>query len=97
MCIMAMYTTTCTRIFHMNNLVLLGLAALLLVVCVRMVPLAFTRLITLITLVTLVTLVTFPLILFLRIFGIGRTLLHKHLTLRGRWLLGMRMHGRLQC
>jgi len=59
---MAMYTTTCTRLAHMNSLVLLGMAALLLVVGVRLVLLGFTGLITLITLVTLVIL---PLILFL--------------------------------
>lgn len=92
MCIMAMYTTTCTRLFHTNSLVLLGLISLLLVVGVRLVPMGFTRWI---TLITLVTLVTFPLILFLQILGIGHTLLRKHLTLRGRWLLGLRMHGRL--
>ena len=92
MCIMGMYTTTCISIFCMNSLVLHGLAALLLVVGVRFLPLGFTRLITLITLVTLVTL---PLIIFLQIFWIGCTLLHKHLTLRGQWLLGRRMHGRL--
>ena len=93
MSIMAMYTITCKRLVRMNSLVLLGMAALLLVVGVRLVPLGFTRLITLITLVTLVTL---PLILVLRILGIGHTLLHKHLTLRGWWLLGLRMHGRLR-
>ena len=81
----------------MNSLVLLGLAALLLVVGVRLVPMGLTRLITLITLITLVTLVTFSLILFLSILGISRTILCKHLTLRGWWLLGLRMHGRLQC
>ena len=54
MCIVAMYTTTCTRLVHMNNLVLLGLAALLLVIGVRLVPLGFTRLVTLVTLVTLI-------------------------------------------
>ena len=62
MCIMVIYTTTCTRFVHTNSLFLLGLVALLLVVGVRLVPLGFTRLITLITLVTLVTL---PFILFL--------------------------------
>ena len=62
MCIVAMYTTTCTRLVHMNRLVLLGLDTLLLVAGVRMVPLGFTRLVTLITLVTLLTL---PLIIFL--------------------------------
>ena len=62
MCIMAMYTTTCTRLVHMNSFVLLGLSTLFLVVGVRLVTLGFTRLI---TLITLVTLVTFPLILFL--------------------------------
>ena len=62
MCIVAMYTTTCTRIIRANNLVLLGLAALLLVVGVRLVPMGFTRLV---TLITLVTLVTFSLIIFL--------------------------------
>ena len=92
MCIMAMYTTTCTRLIHMNSLVLIGLAALLLVVGIRLVPLGFTRLVTLIILVTLITL---PFILFLRILGIGSTLLRKHLSLRGKWLLGPRMHGRL--
>ena len=59
MCIVAMYTTTCTRLIHVNSVVLLGLAALLLVIGVRLVPLVFTRL------VTLVTLVTLPLIIFL--------------------------------
>jgi len=72
MCIMAMYTTTCTRLVHTNNLFFLGLTSLLLVVGVRLVPLGFTRLITLINLVTFVTL---PLILFLRTLGIGRNLL----------------------
>ena len=62
MCLMAMYTTTCTRLVCMNNLLLLGLDSLLLVIGVWLVPLGFTRLIVLITLVTLVTL---PLILFL--------------------------------
>ena len=62
MCIMFMYTTICTRLVHMNRLVLLGLNTLFLVVSVRLIPLGFTRLITLITLVILVTL---PLILFL--------------------------------
>ena len=80
MCIMAMYSTTCTNLVHMNSLVLLGLAYLLLVVGVRLVPLGFTRLVTLITLVTLVTL---SLILFLQILGIGGTMLCKHLTMRG--------------
>jgi len=94
MCIMAMYTTTCTRIFRMNKLVLLGLATLFLIVGVRLVPLGFTRLITLITLVTLVTL---PLILFLQILGIGHTLLCIHLNLRGKWLLQLRIHRRLWC
>ena len=94
MCIIAMYTTTCTRLIYTNRLVLLGLVALFLVVGVRLVPIGFTRLITLINLVTLVTL---PLIIFLQILGIGHTLLCKHLTLRGRWLLGLEMHGRLQC
>ena len=97
MCIMAMYTTTCTRLVCTNNLVLLGLATLFLVVGVRMVPLGFIMLITLITLVTLATVVTLPLIIFLQILGIGRNLLCKHLTLRGRCLLGLRMHGRLRC
>jgi len=63
----------------MNTLVLLGLAALLLVVGVRLIPLGFTKVI---TLTTLVTLFTFPIILFLQILGIGSTLLHKHLALR---------------
>ena len=85
MCMMVMYTTIGTRIVCMHILVLLGLAALLLHVGVRLGPLQFIRLITLITLVTLVTL---PLIIFLSILGIGSTLLHKHLTLRGWWLLG---------
>ena len=62
MCIVAIYTTTCIRLVRTNNLVLLGLAALLLVVGVRLVTLGFTRLVTLVTLITLVTL---PLILFL--------------------------------
>ena len=62
MCIMAIYTTTCTRLVHTNRLVLLGLAALLLVVSVGLVPLGFIRLI---TLITQITLDTFPLILFL--------------------------------
>lgn len=83
MCIMAMYTTKCTRFFRTNNLVLLGMATLLVVVSVRLVPLGFTRFITLITLVTLVTLVTLLLIIFLQILGIGCTLLRKHLTLGG--------------
>lgn len=65
MCIMAMYTTKCTRFFHTNSLVLLGLSSLFLVIGVRLVPLGFTRLITLITLITLVTLVTLPLMHFL--------------------------------
>ena len=56
MSIMAMYTTTCIRLVHMNSLVFLGLVALFLVVGVRLVPMGFIRLITLITLVTLVTL-----------------------------------------
>jgi len=77
MCIVAMYITKCTRLIHMNSLVMIGLAALLLVVGVRLVPLVFTMLVTLVTLFTLVTL---PLILFLRILGIGITLLHNHLT-----------------
>jgi len=94
MCTMVMYTTTCTRLVRTNNLFFLGLASLLLVVNVRLVPLGFPRLVSLITLVTLVTL---PLIHFLRILGIGRNLLHKHLTLSGRWLVGLRMHGRLRC
>ena len=59
MCIVAMYTTTCTRIFRTNRLVLLRLVALFFIVGVRLVPLGFTRL------VTLVTLVTIPLIFFL--------------------------------
>ena len=59
-----------TSFIHMESLVLLGLATLLLVVGVRLVPLGFTRLITLITLVTLVTLVTLPLIIFLQILGL---------------------------
>jgi len=80
MCIMEIYTKTFTRLVCMNSLVLLGLTTLLLVVSVRLVPLGFTRLT---TLITLVTLVTFPLILFLRIFGIGHTLPCKNLTLRG--------------
>ena len=91
MCIVAMYTTTCTRLVRMNSLGLFGLASLFLVVGVRLVPLGFTRLITLVNLVSL------PLILFLQILGIGNTLLLKHLTLRGRWLLGLRMHGKLRC
>jgi len=62
MSIMAMYTRTCIRLVHMNNLVLLWLVSLLLVVGVRLFPLGLIRLITLVTLVTLVTL---PLILFL--------------------------------
>jgi len=90
---MSMYTTTCTRLVHTNNIILLGLVDMLPVVGVRFVPMEFTRLATLIALVTHVTL---PLILFLLIFGIGRTLLRKHLALSGRWLLGLRMHGRLQ-
>jgi len=72
MCIMSMYNRTCTRLVHMNNLVLLGMDALLLVFVVRLVPLGLTRLV---TLVTLLTLVTPPLSVFLRIFGIGHTLL----------------------
>ena len=64
MCIMAMYTTTCIRLVHMNILVLLRLASMLLVLSVRLVPLGFTRLVTLVSLVTLGTL---PLILFLQI------------------------------
>ena len=91
MCIMAIYTTTCTRIIHTNSLVLLGPITLLLVVGVRLVPLRFIRFI---TLVTLVTLITFPLIIFLQILGIGYNLLLKHLTLRRWWLLGLRLHGR---
>ena len=43
----------------------------------------------------MVTLVTLPLILFLQILGIDCTLLWKHLTLRGRLLLGLRMRGRM--
>jgi len=77
----------------MNSLVLRGLTALLLVVGVRLVPLGFTRLVTLIILDALVTL---PLIRFLQILGIGSTLLRKELTLRGKWLLGLRMHGRIR-
>ncbi len=92
MCIMAMYTTTCTRLVHMNSLFLLGLAALLLVVSVRLVPLGLTRLI---ALITLVTLVTFLLILFLQILGIGCIMSCKQLTPMEWWLLGLRMHGRL--
>ena len=88
MCIMAMYTTTCIRLVRTNSLALLEMTSLLLVVSVRLVPLGFTRLI---TLITLVTLVTFPLILFLRILGVGHTLLCKHLTLRGQWLLELRL------
>lgn len=72
MSIMAIYTKIGTRLVHTNRLVLLRLAALLLVVTVRLVPLGFTRLI---TLITLATLVTFPIILFCQIFGISRTLL----------------------
>lgn len=87
---MAMETTTCTRLVHTNRLVLRRLASLLLVVGVRLDPLGLTRLI------TLISLVTFSLILFLQIFGIGRILLCKHLTLRGWWLLGLRMHGRMR-
>ena len=94
--IMAMYTTTCIRIVCTNSLVLLGLAALSLVVGVRVVPLGFTRLVTLITLVTIVTLITLPVIIFLQSLGIGRILLCKHLALRGRKLLGLRMHGKLR-
>ena len=63
---MAMYTTTCTWLVHMNGLVLLQLATLLQVVGVRLVPLGFTRLI---TFITLVTLVTFPLIISLPFSG----------------------------
>ena len=81
MCVVAMYTTTCTRLICTNSLVLLGLAALLLVVGVRLVPLGFIRLI---SLVTLVTLITFPVIIFLQILGTGNIMLWKHLTLRGR-------------
>ena len=69
---MAMYTTTCIRLVHTNSLVMLGLATLLWVVGVRLAPLGFIRLI---TLIIMVTLVTFSLILFLRILGIGHTLL----------------------
>jgi len=68
----------------MNTLVLLGLATLLLIFGVRLVPLEFTRVI---TLISLVTLVTFPIILFLINLGIGRTLLHKHLALREAMML----------
>jgi len=71
MSIIAMYTTTSTRLFHTNNLVFIGLVSLLMVFSVRMLPLGFIRLI---TLVTLVTLIIFPLIHFLRILGIGHTL-----------------------
>ena len=63
----------------MNTLVLLGLATMFLIAGVRLVPSQFTRVI---TLITLVTLITFPIIIFLRILGIGSTLLHKHLALR---------------
>ena len=91
MYVVTMYTTTCTSLIRTNSLVFLVLATLLLVVGVRLVPLRFAKL------VTLVTLVTLPLIIFLRILGIIITLLCKHLTLRGRWLLGLRMHGRLRC
>lgn len=87
-----MYTTTCTRIIRTNNLVFLGLAALLLVVGVRLV-----NIVSLITIVTMIALVTLTLILFLQIMGIGITLLRKHLTLMGWWLLGLRMHWRLRC
>lgn len=76
MCIMAMYTITCTRFVCVNTLVLLRLATLLLIVGVRLIPLGFTRV------TTLITLVTFPIILFLRILGIGSTLLRKQLALR---------------
>lgn len=92
MCIVAMYNTTCTRLICTDILVMLGLITLLLVVGVRLVPLGFTMTV---TLTTMVTLVIFSLILFLQILGIGSTLLFKHLTLRGQWLLGIRMHGRL--
>jgi len=51
MCIVAMYTTICTRIVHTNSLVLLGLATLFLFIGVRLVPLGFTRLVTLVTLI----------------------------------------------
>lgn len=91
MCIVAMYTTTYTRLIHKNNVVFLGLATLLVVVGVRLILLGFTRL------VTLVTLVTIPLILVLLILGISIILLCKYVTLRGWWLHGQRMHGRLRC
>ena len=45
MCIMAMYTTTCTRLVRKNNLVLLGMTSLLLVVGVRLVPLGLLEII----------------------------------------------------
>ena len=79
MCIMAIYTATCTRLVHTNSLVLLGWVYLLLVVSVRMVPLGFTRLI---TLITSMTLVPFPLFIFFDLWGLV-FLLRKHLTMRG--------------
>lgn len=77
MSVMALYTTTCTKLARTNNLVLLGMVSLFLVVGVRLVPRGLIRLITLVTLVTL------SLIVFLLVLGIGFTLLCIHLTLRG--------------
>lgn len=79
MCIMTMYTTTCTSLVHINKLVLLGLTGLLMCVGVMLVPQWFTRLITLITLVTFDTLL---LIIFLQTLRIGHTLV-KTLDLEG--------------